>query len=107
MLSIAFPPDYATSGLFYVFFTNNNGNIEIDEFAVSPTDPTDAVESTRRRVIAIPHPVNPNHNGGQLQFGPDGMLWMSTGDGGGPGDPGENAENLNACSASCCGSTRG
>ena len=47
LLSIAFAPDYETSGRFYVFFTNNNGNIEIDEFAVSPTDPTDADESTR------------------------------------------------------------
>ena len=96
LLSIAFPSDYETSRLFYAFFINTAGNIEVDEFAVSPTDPTDADESTHRRVIAIPHPVNRNHNGGQLQFGPDGMLWMSTGDGGGSGDPGENAENISS-----------
>ena len=96
LLSIAFPPDYETSRLFYVFFTNNAGNIEVDEFRASPGDPTDADESTRRRVLAISHPVNPNHNGGQLQFGPDGMLWISTGDGGGPGDPGENAEDISS-----------
>ncbi len=92
-LSMAFPPDYPQTGLFYVCFINNQGDIEVDEFAVSPDDPTDADEATRRQVMVIPHPVNPNHNGGQLQFGPDGMLWMSVGDGGGPGDPAENAQN--------------
>ena len=94
LLSVAFPPDYETSGKLYVYFTSHAGNNVVEEFQVSPTDPTDALESTQRRVIAFSHPVNTNHNGGQLQFGPDGMLWIATGDGGGPGDPGENAQDL-------------
>ena len=49
LLSVAFPPDYSTSGLFYVYFTNNAGLNEVDEFQVSAADPTDAVETSRRR----------------------------------------------------------
>ncbi len=94
LLSIAFPPDYGSSGVFYAYFTNKAGNNEVDEFQVSPTDPTDALEETRRRVIGLGHPVRLNHNGGQLQFTPDGTLWIATGDGGGPGDPDENAQDL-------------
>ncbi len=94
LLSVAFPNDYATSGRFYVYFTNNSGNNEVDEFQVSAADPTDAVEMTRRRVIVFAHPTFRNHNGGQLQFGPDGMLWIATGDGGGSGDNGENAQDI-------------
>ena len=94
LMSVAFPADYRTSRLFYVYYTNNAGNDEIDEFQVSRGDPTDALENTRRRVIVFPHPTYQNHHGGELQFGPDGMLWLATGDGGGPGDPGENAQDL-------------
>ena len=107
LLSVAFPPDYATSGLFYVYFTNPTGNNEVDEFSVSPTDPTDALESTRRRVIVFHHPLHGNHNGGQLQFDRHGMLWIATGDGGGAGrSAGERAEPPTARSASSCASTR-
>jgi glucose/arabinose dehydrogenase len=83
LLSIAFPPDYQQSGLFYVYFTNNNQAIEIDEFHVSTTDPKVANRTTRRRVITIPHANAQNHNGGQLQFRPNGhLLYFATGDGG-------------------------
>ena len=83
LLSIAFPPDYQQSRLFYVYFTNNNQAVEIDEFHVSKTDPEVADPTTRRRVIAIPHANAQNHNGGQLQFGPNGhLLYFATGDGG-------------------------
>jgi hypothetical protein len=90
MLSMAFAPDYATSGLLYVYYTNANGDIQIDEFrsaaGIAPL-------GSRRQVLVIPHPNESNHNGGQLQFGPDGYLWIGTGDGGGGGDPYENAQN--------------
>jgi glucose/arabinose dehydrogenase len=90
LLSIAFPPDYRRSGRFYVYYNDNAGNIRIDEF--KRRGPTRAVPGSRRRVIGIPHPVNANHNGGQMQFlGDD--LYFGTGDGGSGGDPPNNAQN--------------
>ena len=90
LLSVAFPPDYAQSKLFYVYYTDPTGNIRVDEF--SRATPTRADPGSRRQVIVIPHPVNSNHNGGQLQFlGED--LYFGTGDGGSGGDPPNNAQN--------------
>jgi glucose/arabinose dehydrogenase len=79
LLSIAFPPDYAASGRFYVAFTNNAGNLEIDEFRRSAGNAVVADPTTRRTVLTIRHPTG-IHNGGQLQFGPDGLLYVSVGD---------------------------
>lgn len=90
LLSIAFPPDYATSGRFYVYYTDNEGNIRIDEF--HRRSATRAALGSRRQVIEIPHPINANHNGGQLQFLGD-LLYFGTGDGGSGGDPPNNAQN--------------
>ncbi|MGH2984108.1 MAG: PQQ-dependent sugar dehydrogenase [Solirubrobacterales bacterium] len=84
LFSMALAPDYATSGLFYVFFTRaatSQHDLVIREFRRT-TDPDDIDEGTGRDVIVIPHPDASNHNGGQLQFGPDGLLYISTGDGG-------------------------
>ncbi len=83
LLSVAFAPDYASSGRFYVYFTQNNGSIAIDEFRRSAASPLVADAASRRRVMTIPHPIYFHHNGGQLQFGPDGYLYAATGDGGG------------------------
>jgi len=90
LLSIAFPPDYAGSGRFYVYYTDAAGNIRIDEF--QRRSATRADPGSRRQVIVIPHPVNANHNGGQLQFLGD-LLYFGTGDGGSGGDPPNNAQN--------------
>jgi glucose/arabinose dehydrogenase len=95
LLSIAFHPEYAMNGRFYVYFTITGGDIRIVRYTVS-SDPDVADESSADTVIAIPHPVHGNHNGGQLQFGPDGKLYAATGDGGGGGDPDENAQNLSS-----------
>jgi hypothetical protein len=81
MSSIAFPPDYASSGRFYVFYTDAANTIHVDEFRRSATDPNDADESSQRSVLAIDHPGG-NHFGGQMHFGADGYLYVSTGDGG-------------------------
>jgi hypothetical protein len=81
LLSMAFAPDYAKSGLFYVYYTGLDGDIHIEEFP------------THRELLRIEHSTYPNHNGGQLQFGPDGRLYAGTGDGGGGGDPFRNAQN--------------
>jgi len=96
LLSMAFPPDYESSGLFYVAFTNSDGALEINEFMRSATRPTRADPGTRRVLLTIPHPGATNHNGGQLQFGPEGLLYISTGDGGGLIPNGEPARDLNS-----------
>jgi glucose/arabinose dehydrogenase len=90
LLSVAFPPDYGRSKRFYVYYTDRNGSIQIDEFHRSSA--TRAAAGSRRPVITIPHPVNSNHNGGQLQFLGN-LLYFGTGDGGSGGDPPNNAQN--------------
>jgi glucose/arabinose dehydrogenase len=90
MLSIAFPPDYATSGSFYVYYNDKAGNIRIDEFKRASA--TRAAPGSQREVIGIPHPENANHNGGQMQFLGN-LLYFGTGDGGSAGDPPNNAQN--------------
>src|SRR5215208_3440736 len=81
LLSIAFPPDYASSGLSYVYLTGAGGALQVYEHHVS-ADPDAADPASRRLVISIPHTEAANHNGGQLAFGPDGLLYIGTGDGG-------------------------
>jgi glucose/arabinose dehydrogenase len=98
--SIAFPPDYATSGLFYVDYTANgiddaDGAMTVYEYQRSDGNPNVADESTRRRVISVPHPNQSNHNGGQLQFGKDGDLYASVGDGGTGGSTAPDTSVLN------------
>ena len=95
LLSMAVAPDYATSGLFYVYYTRNgDGAIQVDEFHRDASNPDLGDPSTRRAVIIDRSPFGSNHNGGQLQFGPDGMLYMGTGDGGGGGDPYHTGQDL-------------
>jgi glucose/arabinose dehydrogenase len=82
LLGLAFAPDYATSGLFYVDYTANEGegNVRIEEFHRSPDNPNVADPYSGRIVLTIVKPWE-NHNGGMLQFGPDGYLYISVGDG--------------------------
>jgi glucose/arabinose dehydrogenase len=100
LLSMAFAPDYATSHHFFVYYTATaptvptTGDIEVDEFTTTSPDHVDV--TSRARVLTIPHHIQENHNGGQLQFGPDGMLYLGTGDGGGGGDTQGNGQNLTA-----------
>jgi glucose/arabinose dehydrogenase len=93
LLSIAFPPDYRGSSRFYAYYTDNDGNIRIDEFRGRSA--TRAARGSRRTVIEIPHPVNSNHNGGQLQLLGN-LLYLGTGDGGSGGDPPNNAQNTDS-----------
>ena len=94
LMSIALAPDFAASGRLFVFYANNGtGTLHVDELAsVDPGHHT-ADPGTLTPLKEIPHPVRPNHNGGQLQFGPDGFLYASTGDGGGQNDPDDNAQD--------------
>ena len=101
---MAFAPDYATSGRFYVYYTAQDpaGELTIAEYRRSAND---VAEASGRIVLSIPHPVG-NHNGGQLQFGPDGYLYIATGDGGGGVTSIATVRTSTRCSASFCASTR-
>jgi glucose/arabinose dehydrogenase len=94
LLSVAFDPNYATNRRFYVYYTNNNGNIEIDGYRRSADSPTLANRSSRAKIIIIPHPGASNHNGGQAAFGSDGHLYFATGDGGTGGDTAQDRTSL-------------
>ncbi len=93
LLSMAFDPAYATNGYFYLYFTDLNGDITVERHSASPG--SDVATNSATPVITVPHRDFSNHNGGLLAFGPDGMLYMATGDGGGGGDPTGNGQNTN------------
>ncbi|BCH35314.1 hypothetical protein MesoLjLc_72440 [Mesorhizobium sp. L-8-10] len=95
VLGLAFHPDYGTNGRFFVFLTNPAGNIELREYARSAGNPASAAPAAVATIITIPHPTFANHNGGSMAFGPDGYLYIATGDGGGANDPAGNAQNTN------------
>jgi hypothetical protein len=91
LLSMAFSPGYASNGLFYVFYTAvGTGDLKVVEFQRS-ANPLRANPTPRREFLSLPHGPE-YHNGGQLQFGPDGMLWVSTGEGHDP----NNAQNTSS-----------
>jgi glucose/arabinose dehydrogenase len=93
LLSIAFDPSFASNGHVFVHFTDVSGAIVVERWtAAGGADVASAATATP--VITIPHPGYSNHNGGLVMFGPDGMLFLSTGDGGGSGDPDRNARDL-------------
>jgi glucose/arabinose dehydrogenase len=91
LLSVAFSGGYAENHQFFVYYTNKDGDIEVDSFRSKLGR---AVLSSRKRILLLNHRANDNHDGGQLQFGPDGRLYAGTGDGGAGGDPPDNAQNL-------------
>ena len=93
LLSVAFHPDYENNGFFYVNYTDNLGDTVIARYTVSG-DPNLADLSSALVLLNISQPFG-NHNGGQLQFGPDGYLYIGMGDGGSGGDPGNRAQDLN------------
>ena len=92
LLGLAFHPQYSTNGLFYVYYTDLQGNLMIERYHVSANaDVADA--SSAQTVITQAHPSFANHNGGNLLFGPDGMLYIGMGDGGSGGDPNGNGQS--------------
>jgi glucose/arabinose dehydrogenase len=93
LLSVAFPPDYRKSRRFYVAYIDLDGDIEIDEFKHAAETASRADVASRRKLIEIPTPGGDGHYGGQLQFGPDGYLYLATGDGGPQADLDDDARD--------------
>lgn len=94
LLAMEFSPDYSTTGTFYIYYTDLARNIVIERHTVSG-NPDRADSIGHFEIIRIPHPNYTNHYGGLLAFGPDGNLYIGTGDGGGSGNPDGNAQNRN------------
>ena len=94
LLGLAFHPDYFSNGYFYVYYTKvSTGALRIVRFTVDSLNPNAADPNSELLLMEIPHPTNTNHDGGCLKFGPDGYLYIGTGDGGGAGDSPNNSQN--------------
>ncbi len=93
LLGLVFDPHYASNGFFFIYYTDRNGNITLARYSVSSTNPDRADPSSAAILLTIDHTEFPNHNGGQLQFGPDGYLYLGPGDGGSGGDPHNHAQD--------------
>ncbi len=92
LLSVAFHPNYATNGYFYVNYTDLNGDTRVERYTVSAADSNLADTATHKLIIFIPQPYT-NHNGGLVMFGADGMFYIGMGDGGSGGDPQNRAQS--------------
>ncbi|MCM2565494.1 PQQ-dependent sugar dehydrogenase [Janthinobacterium kumbetense] len=95
LLSLAFHPQYASNGYFFIYYTSLAGDIVIERRQVSAGNANVADPLSALAILTIAHPTFSNHNGGLLSFGPDGYLYAGTGDGGSGGDPPGNAQNTN------------
>ncbi len=93
LLGLAFHPQYAQNGYFYVNYTDSSGTTIVRRFTAS-ANPDVADTTSGMQVLSIAQPAS-NHNGGWLGFGPDGYLYIGMGDGGGSGDPDGNGQNIN------------
>jgi glucose/arabinose dehydrogenase len=94
LLGMDVEPGFESSGIFYVNYTDDNGDTNISRFHTQANDP-EKVDISSEQVLIHQEQPYPNHNGGGVVFGPDGYLWLSLGDGGSAGDPRGNAQNVN------------
>jgi glucose/arabinose dehydrogenase len=92
LLGLAFHPAFESNRKLFAYYTNAGGDLVITELTANGAG-TSVSASTADPILTIEHSARSNHNGGQLLFGPDGHLYIFTGDGGGAGDPDENAQN--------------
>ncbi len=92
LLGLAFDPNYAANGFFYVNYINKSGNTQISRFKVKSNNRDMAAIGSEKFILEIDQPFA-NHNGGCTRFGPDGYLYIGMGDGGSAGDPNNNAQN--------------
>jgi hypothetical protein len=97
LLGLAFHPQFAINRRFFVYYTRlSDGALEVAEYKTFTGSPNQGDPSTARPIITIPHTLASNHNGGTITFGPDGFLYMATGDGGSGDDPLAAAQNINS-----------
>lgn len=92
LLGLAFHPDYAETGVFFVNYTNLDGDTQISRFVVDRDNPDVADQDSEMQLLSFEQPY-PNHNGGHIAFGPDGYLYVTVGDGGSANDPLVNGQN--------------
>ncbi len=92
LLGLAFHPQYKDNGVFFIDYIDTNGNTVVARYQVS-SDPEKADPNSARVVITVNQPY-PDHNGGNIAFGPDGYLYIALGDGGNPDDPLRNGQNM-------------
>ncbi|MCC6554431.1 MAG: PQQ-dependent sugar dehydrogenase [Polyangiaceae bacterium] len=96
LLGLAFHPDYAQNGRFFVYYNDDQGSaLTLAEFSRSAGDPDTANGAPDRVFFTVTDGLQGNHNGGMLAFGPDGLLYVGIGDGGGSGDPNNHGQNIN------------
>lgn len=95
LLGLAFHPQYAVNGYFFVYYNDTSGNITVARYTRSSSNPDVADATTEKIILNQPKPFD-NHNGGSIHFAPDGYLWIVTGDGGSGGDPNNNGQNKNS-----------
>ncbi len=93
LLGLAFHPSFSQNGNFYINYTDKQGDTVIARYLVAPSNADQADFNSEERLLYVSQPY-PNHNGGMLAFGPDGMLYIGLGDGGSAGDPKNNAQSL-------------
>ena len=93
LLGLTFHPNYSTNGYFYVYYINNNNDTVVSRFTIDGGNPDLADSSSEVLIITFPQPFT-NHNAGDMAFGPDGYLYIASGDGGGGGDPNNFAQDL-------------
>ena len=94
LLGLAFHPSYASNGYFYVNYTDTGGDTRVERYSVAAGSPDVAEPSSAKLLLTVDQPFA-NHNGGQVMFGPDGMLYIGMGDGGSGGDPQGHGQNRN------------
>jgi len=94
LLGLAFHPHYAANGLFFIDYTAPNGDVTIARYSVLASDSNRADVASGSAILTISHSEFANHNGGQMQFGPDGYLYIGVGDGGSGGDPHDHGQDL-------------
>ncbi len=95
LLGVVFHPNFYSNGYLYINYTKSNNNTVIDRYTISSTNANEVNPATKLNILDIPHTFT-NHNGGEMHFGKDGYLYISTGDGGSGGDPENNAQNNNS-----------